>query len=129
MAGYRVLAASSGGGHWVELRRLDPALLDYEVHYLSVKPDYAGSTPIGRFHLVRDATRWNPIGVIVLSMQVLFYVVRIRPQVVISTGAAPGVFAILFGKAISAKTIWVDSLANVEELSHSGKLVREGLNN
>jgi hypothetical protein len=47
----------------------------------------------------------------------------VRPDVVISTGAAPGYFAILFGKKLGAKTIWLDSIANVDELSMSGRAV------
>ena len=46
---------------------------------------------------------------------------RHRPDVVLSTGAAPGFFAILFGKLLGARTIWVDSIANAEQLSLSGK--------
>ena len=44
-----------------------------------------------------------------------------RPDVVISTGAAPGYFAIRLGNLFGARTIWVDSVANVEELSLSGQ--------
>jgi hypothetical protein len=41
--------------------------------------------------------------------------------VVISTGAAPGYFALRFGKRLGARTIWLDSIANVDELSLSGQ--------
>ena len=44
--------------------------------------------------------------------------------VVISTGAAPGFFGLAFGKLLGARTIWIDSMANVEELSLSGRQVR-----
>ncbi|MBT8423046.1 MAG: UDP-N-acetylglucosamine--LPS N-acetylglucosamine transferase, partial [Gammaproteobacteria bacterium] len=40
----------------------------------------------------------------------------------VSTGAAPGYFAIRFGKLLGAKTIWIDSLANVEQLSRAGRM-------
>jgi exopolysaccharide biosynthesis glucuronosyltransferase PssD len=46
-----------------------------------------------------------------------------RPDVVISTGAAPGYIAIRLGKLLGAKTVWLDSIANVEHLSMSGALV------
>jgi hypothetical protein len=41
---------------------------------------------------------------------------------VVTTGAAPGYWAIRFGKLIGARTIWIDSIANAEELSMSGRL-------
>jgi hypothetical protein len=51
-------------------------------------------------------------------------VLRERPDVVLSTGAAPGFFALLFGRLLGARTIWLDSIANIEELSMSGRMAR-----
>ncbi len=41
----------------------------------------------------------------------------------ISTGALPGYMALRLGKLLGANTIWVDSIANVEELSESGRRI------
>jgi UDP-N-acetylglucosamine:LPS N-acetylglucosamine transferase len=49
-------------------------------------------------------------------------ILKVRPDVVVSTGAAPGYFAVRFGRLFGASTIWVDSVANVEELSMSGQM-------
>ncbi len=46
----------------------------------------------------------------------------LRPDIVVSTGAAPGYFALRFGKILGARTIWVDSLANVDTLSRAGQM-------
>ena len=55
------------------------------------------------------------------ASMVLWAVVRSRADVIVSTGASPGFFAMLFGRLLGRKTIWVDSIANVDELSLSGK--------
>jgi hypothetical protein len=47
---------------------------------------------------------------------------RERPRVVISTGAAPGYLAIRGARLLGARTVWIDSVANVEELSMSGQM-------
>ena len=39
---------------------------------------------------------------------------RHRPDVIVTTGAAPGYFALRFGKLLGARTIWIDSMANAE---------------
>ena len=52
-------------------------------------------------------------------------VLRHRPNVIITTGAAPGYFALRFGKLFGARTIWIDSMANAEKLSKSGAEVRK----
>ena len=44
-------------------------------------------------------------------------------NVVISTGAAPGCLCCLIGKLFGARVIWIDSLANVERMSLSGRIV------
>jgi hypothetical protein len=50
--------------------------------------------------------------------------VRLRPHVVFTTGAAPGAVALVIGRVFGAKTIWLDSIANVETVSGSGRMVR-----
>ena len=67
-----------------------------------------------------DATRWDRWRLLKMLLQVTWLVLRLRPEVVISTGAAPGYVAIRLGKLIGARTVWIDSIANVEALSLSG---------
>ena len=118
----KVLAVSSGGGHWIELLRVMDVFEDEDVHYVTVRSDYAEDARRGRFSAVRDATQWDPFSASVLAIQIFLLVWRIRPDIVISTGAAPGYFAVRFGKLFRARTIWIDSLANVEQISKSGRL-------
>jgi hypothetical protein len=48
-----------------------------------------------------------------------------RPNVIVSTGALPGYLAIRIGKLIRARSIWVDSIANADQLSMSGRKIGE----
>lgn len=121
----RVLAIASGGGHWVQLLRLRPAFEGARVTYVSVRPAYASDVPGERFIPINDATRWDKVGLARMAFKLLLIMLRVRPTVVISTGAAPGYFAIRLGKLLGAKTIWLDSIANVEEMSMTGTLVKD----
>lgn len=121
----RILAIASGGGHWVQLRRVAPAFSGFEVHFATVNADYARDVADKHFHLIPDATRWSKLGLIKLALRVLWLVLVIRPDFVISTGAAPGYFAIRFGKWFGARTLWLDSIANAEEMSMAGNMVRK----
>lgn len=120
----KVLAVASGGGHWVQLRRVIPALEGHRVVYLTIHPTYRTDVPEAKVHVVNDATRWDRIGSLRMALRILWVVLRERPDVVLSTGAAPGFFAILFGRFLGARTIWLDSIANVEAVSMSGRMVR-----
>ena len=119
--GKRILAVASGGGHWVQLLRLLPAFDGHDVAFVSVDPAYAEQVQGRRFHAVRDATRWNRLGLLWQALQLLRIFLQERPAIVVSTGAAPGYFAIRLGRALGARTAWLDSIANVEELSLSGQ--------
>jgi UDP-N-acetylglucosamine:LPS N-acetylglucosamine transferase len=119
----KVLAVASSGGHWVQLRRVVPAFSDSEVVYVTVIESYRSQVPENRFYSVNDATRWDKLSLILLALRLAWIIVKENPGVVISTGAAPGYFAILLGRLFGARTIWIDSMANIEDLSLSGSRV------
>ncbi len=121
----RILLVASGGGHWVQLLRLREAWDGQDVAYVTVQPSYQAQVPIGRFYCVKDATRWSRIGLLVMAAQVAWVVMKDRPDVVITSGAAPGLVAIRVGKWLGARTVWLDSIANVEALSLSGQRVSQ----
>jgi UDP-N-acetylglucosamine:LPS N-acetylglucosamine transferase len=76
------------------------------------------------FHTIPDANRNDWIG-LMMQMFVLFRILlRVRPDVVISTGASAGYFALRFAKLLGCRTIWVDSIANAEQLSLAGQRVQ-----
>lgn len=120
----KILAIASGGGHWVQLLRLRPAFEGHDVVYVTVKAGYSTQVPGQRFYAVRDASRWNKLALLLMLVQVSLIMLWERPDVVITTGAAPGVAALRMGKLLRAKTIWLDSIANAEEMSMSGTMVR-----
>lgn len=119
----RILAVASGGGHWIQLRRIAPAFEGCDVTYVTVESSYKEQVKNASFKLVVDATRWNKIKLILMLFQILVIVIRVRPDVVISTGAAPGYFALRIGKLLGARTVWLDSIANIETLSMSGQKI------
>lgn len=120
----RILAVASGGGHWVQLRCLMPAFEGEHLALATVHTDYVCDAPAGaRFYTIRDATRWDKFGLVVLALQLVGVLLKERPDVVLSTGAAPGFLALRLGRLFGAKTIWIDSIANVESLSLSGQKI------
>lgn len=117
----KILAIASAGGHWIQLLRLQPAFLDGEVIYISTKPEFAKMVEGKSFYIVPDGNRNNKLGLIKAIIKIFKIVMKLKPNVIITTGAAPGILALIAGKLIGSKTIWIDSIANVEELSLSGK--------
>ena len=118
----RVLAVASSGGHWVQLRRLTPAFDGHDVAYVTTDPGHRSEVGTARFYVARDANRWNKLALVRCAARILWVLLRERPTVVVSTGAAPGYLAIRFARLLGARTVWIDSVANVEELSMSGRM-------
>jgi hypothetical protein len=117
----RVLALSSGGGHWGELLRLRPAFASCDVVFATTKSGYRTNIGPGeKFCLIPDANRWNKLGLLRVYLAIFRLFFNEPAATVIYTGAAPGYFAIRIGNLFGARTIWVDSIANAEELSLSG---------
>lgn len=110
-----VLMASSGGGHAVQARLLQPAFADRQVAHI-----IAGGSGSG-FRDCSLSTAWL---IPICLWQAIWHVRRLRPELVISTGALPGLMAVIVGRLTGAHTIWVDSVANARKLSLSGKAAR-----
>ena len=121
----RVLAVSSGGGHWIQMKRLLPAFRNCQVTYATVKPARLPSDDGSALHYIPDANQDTKWKLVLLTMRLAWIILRVRPQVVISTGAAPGYLAIRLGRMLGAKTLFLDSIANAQQLSLSAKLARD----
>jgi len=121
----KIMAVSSGGGHWVELLRLKPAFGNHQAIYISVSDLYREDVPDRPFYTINDATRWNLIGLLKMAFKLIKIIRTENPDVVISTGAAPGYLALRLAKRFTkARTIWLETLARVENLSLSGRKVK-----
>jgi len=116
----KVVAVASGGGHWVQLLRIRPAFEGMSVEFISTNAGYASQVD-QVLHVVTDASMWEKLKLIKMFIEVAYIIFKVKPDFVITTGAAPGYAAIMFGKLLGAKTIWIDSVANSETLSSSGK--------
>ncbi|HVH02943.1 MAG TPA: UDP-N-acetylglucosamine--LPS N-acetylglucosamine transferase [Amaricoccus sp.] len=121
----KVLVATSAGGHWVQMRRLLPALDGCELVFAGVADRLDADLGPWRYTRLRNVSRSDPLGFLVILWQVARLVRRERPAVVVTTGAAPGLMALAAGKLLAgSRTVWIDSVANSERMSLSGRLAR-----
>lgn len=116
----KVLAVASGGGHWVQLLRLRPAYAHHHVTYVTTDAAYAMDVD-SQLLTVTDANMNAKLLLLTMFFQMFRHLMAVRPDLVITTGAAPGFAALTLGRMLGAKVIWIDSIANSEEMSSSGK--------
>ena len=97
----KVMAVASGGGHWVELRRIIPAFAGAEVVYVSTEPQADADLAPARYYAVTNSTRKSRLALASTVRQLLAIVRRERPDVVVTTGAAPPLSAVCAFRRVS----------------------------
>lgn len=116
----------------MQLLRLAPAFAGATLHYATTMAGArdqalavarACGEPEPGFHLFTEANRWQKARLVKQALELLIILLRVRPDVLVTTGAAPGYIAIRLGRLMGMRTVWIDSIANVEELSLSGRQV------
>ncbi len=121
----KVCLAVSAGGHASQLMRLEQCWKDLPC--FSITTSRAMEKPLARYgpvYIVDESNRERPLKVLSALARCVQIVLKEKPALVISTGAAVGCLAAFVAKLTGARVIWVDSIANVERLSLSGRMIR-----
>ncbi len=101
-----------------------PAFAEAETFYATTMSGLPEKFGVKHFSIIPDCNRNEPLRSLACLMALLGVLLKFRPRVVISTGALPGLAALMLGRMLGARTIWIDSLANVEGMSMSGRYAR-----
>lgn len=122
----KILAVASTGGHLVQLMRLNAFFHAHDTTLVSTDESIQRPNWCNKISLIPDVNQDSNVAVKMKSLFLAFNVIRReKPDVIISTGALPGLVCVVIGKVVfRKKTIWVDSIANAEELSKSGKAAK-----
>ena len=78
----------------------------------------------GKTYVIGECNRQHLLRVARVLARCLRIASKERFDVVVSTGAAPGLLMCLAARLWRARVVWIDSIANVERLSLSGRLVQ-----
>lgn len=124
----KICVGASAGGHTNELLALlrasggwpaGPAVYVTTLAMLAEK--FAGR---GRVYVIGECDRRRPLKAVGVFLRALRCVAKEKPDVVITTGSLPLAIMCLLARLFGARIAWIDSIANTEDLSLSGRLVR-----
>ena len=124
----KILAIANAGGHFIQLLRLKPAFEGHHLFFMSSKKSFSELVSNHGYYYVSDANRKNKIKLITNFIRVFKIVMKLRPDIIVTTGAALGLMGLIAGKLLGIKTIWVDSIANAAKISLSGKIASKFAN-
>lgn len=128
LSGYprgKILAVASAGGHWLQLCKIIAPSQDLPIAYVTTLDGLRPPGPPAKTHLVKDCNRDELFRLLICMTQMLGVFAKERPSFVVTTGAMPGLVAIIIARIFGVRTLWIDSVANSEELSGSGKIARK----
>ncbi len=120
----KIIAIASEGGHWLQLMQIREAFEDHETLFVTTMHGLPEESDIEEFRIVPDCNRDSKVSLIKCFIALLPILLKHRPDVVVSTGALPGVIAMAIARVMRSHTIWIDSVANAEEMSMSGRLAK-----
>lgn len=120
----KLCLVASSGGHLMQLVRLRPAWERHERFWVTFEKEDARTLlkeeqVFWAFHPTNRSLR-NLFRNLVLAWRLLR---EERPDTVISTGAGVGVPFLWIARFLGIRTVFIDSLTRVRDLSLSGKLV------
>lgn len=120
----RLLLVASAGGHWIELGKLTDAFADFECRFVSTVEGLVSPTDAQAVTVIANCSRYAPLATLRSLFQLYRVIRRFDPDIVMSTGAAPGALALIVAKLRGSRTVWIESLANCDRISLSGRCVR-----
>ena len=121
----KICLAASAGGHTSQLLKLAQSWKGHDTFCVTTTEVVREKlSRFGTVYVVGECNRQYPLRVVKVLMRCIKIMVKEKPDVVLSTGAAAGCMLCLLGKVLGAKVIWIDSITNVERISLSGRMVR-----
>lgn len=116
-----ILFFSSCGGHLVQLLKVAKALKKYKYHFLVNDTTDLDEIMIGKtsylFHAERNVLQ------IINIFEAIYYIVKFRPSIFISTGSSPSVWLGIVAKFFSIKVIYIDCLSKINSPTLTGKFM------
>src|SRR5690554_6496279 len=125
----KILLVGSFGGHFIQLKRLygqiaevvefDNASFSFSSTEQDLKVNGDPAIYCPNIH------RGSGVKALLSATRKSCAVLKVvKPDAVISTGALPGLLLCFIAKLMGKQVIWVDSMANYQQLSLSGKIAR-----
>ena len=125
MSARRVLLVCSPGGHLLQMRALRPAYEGQDITWVTLEGADVGVLLAGEDVRLAHGPTNRSVRKLLRNLVVAWRVVRdVRPDAILSTGAALAVPFFIVGRLRGVRLVYVESLTRTATLSLTGRLVR-----
>jgi hypothetical protein len=118
----KVMLVASPGGHFVQLSLIAHKMNVVRRAVIGTYPECPKFMPCDEYYVIPDFSRSNIYVSIYVFYLAVIIMVKEKPDIIITTGAAPGLIFALVARLFKVKSLWIDSIANTKNLSLSGKI-------
>lgn len=123
----RLCVGASAGGHMNQLLKLLEHSERWPIQpefYITTLQELAGKLAErgGPVYVIGECNRHHPFKALRSVFRSFRVVLKERPDAVVTTGSMPLMMFCAFAKLFGAKIVWIDSIANIETLSMSGRM-------
>ena len=124
----KVLFVSSTGGHLNELLQLKKTMKKYDSYLITEKTKSTKKlkTEFKNIKFFKYGTKSHISYIYIFPyncIKGLYYLLKINPDVIVTTGAHTGTIMCYIGKIFRKKIIFIETFANINSKSMSGRLV------
>jgi len=123
MALGKIIGISSGGGHLTELIKSIPSSYESRVVYVTFKNGHTQNTLRDKIHFFVIDPHVSKIKFLINFLQSFFLFIRVRPKVIISTGAGIAIPLVIIGRFFKAKIIFIESGARIFKPSKTAEFL------
>jgi beta-1,4-N-acetylglucosaminyltransferase len=123
MARANIIGISSGGGHLSELVKSIPSSHEDKVVYVTFKNGHTKDTLKDKTHFFVIDPHISKMKFLINFIQSFFLYVKLRPKVIISTGAGIAIPLIIIGKFFKTKIVFVESGARIYKPSKTASFL------
>lgn len=118
----RLCLVSSSGGHYEQLRMLEPLREHYDLRFVTERTGYSGSAD----YLLRQTGTNDPLVPLRMLWNGLLAIriwIRERPAAVITTGSLVALPFLLLAKLCRKRFIYIETFARVTDGSRAGRFM------
>ena len=124
----KVMFVSSCGGHLSELLQFEPIFNKYETIIVTEKTESTLKLKekYNLKYVAYGSKQYMYKYIFIFPYNIIraiYLILKHKPKVIITTGAHTGGIFVTVGKIFGKKTIYIESMAKVKELSKTGKFV------
>ena len=124
----KFMIGASAGGHTNELLALmeesDQWTLQPTASVITMDMVRQPYEKWGTVYVIGECDRKKPLRTLAVIGRAFALALRERPSLFVTTGSAPMLFFGLFVRLFGGRFVWIDSAAQIDKLSMSGRLAR-----